>query len=348
MANPGGVLVLQTAFLGDVVLTTPLLRELKRVHASRPLTVVATPLSCEILAGLPFIDRVVAFDKAGKDAGPFGTWRLASALRLERPAVAVAAQRSFRTGLLALFSGAPLRVGWSGASGGFAYTARVPWRAEDHAVQRYLALAGPAGGDPAHADLRPEIHVSDAQRERAATRLRDAGVSDAPARLALAPGSIWGTKRWTPAGYAEVARAARGRGLAVVLLGSKGERSLCEQIAAEAGGGLVLAGELPLPETAAVLASCSALIANDSGLGHVASAVDVPVVTIFGPTVPAFGYAPYGERNRVVQHEALACRPCHRHGPEVCPLGHHHCMVELPAARVLATLDEVLAARAGA
>ncbi len=339
-----GVLVLQTAFLGDVVLTTPLLRELRRVLPGAPITVVTTPMGAQTLAGHPCVDGVEVFDKKGADRGPVGLARLARRLRAGAPEVALAAQRSARTGLLAMLSGARLRIGFAGAPGRFGYNRRVPWTATDHAVRRYLALAEPAGGDPRAADPRPELAVAAEARERVRSLLASAGVGVADALLAIAPGSIWGTKRWLPEGFASIARASASRGLVPVLVGSPDERALCDEVSAASGARAInLAGRCGIPELAALLATARALVSNDSGAGHVASAVGTPVISIFGPTVPAFGYTPYGAANRIVEHPDLACRPCDRHGPQVCPLGHFRCMREIPAARVLSVLDEVLA-----
>jgi heptosyltransferase-2 len=222
----------------------------------------------------------------------------------------------------------------------------VPWSAAEHAVRRYLALARPAGGDPAAADPRPEVPLLADARERAVALLAEAGVVDGEPLLAVAPGSIWGTKRWLPEGFASVVRSAADRRLIPVLVGPASERPLCDEIIRAAGARAAnLAGRCLIPELAAVLARARALVSNDSGAGHVASAVGTPVVTIFGPTVPAFGYAPFGGDHRIVEHETLPCRPCDRHGPEVCPLGHFRCMREVGADRVLEALDEVIGAR---
>jgi heptosyltransferase-2 len=114
-------------------------------------------------------------------------------------------------------------------------------------------------------------------------------------------------------------------------------------VSALAGGGIPnLAGRTRPPELTALLARSRAIVTNDSGPGHVASAVGTPVVAVFGPTLPAFGYTPWGARNRIVEHHALACRPCSSHGPQVCPLGHHRCMREIAPADVLRALDAVL------
>ncbi len=340
------ILVVQTAWLGDVVLTIPLLRELRRAHPGGSITALMTPLGAETLSGSPLIDEVVVLDKRGGDGRFVGTWRCASRLRRARFDLAVAAQRSFRTGCLVWASRARERVGFAGAPGGWAYTRKVPWVAGDHAVRRYLSLSGPAGGDPERADPRPVLPVSPGARQRVVEVLAGEGVGAGEAVLALAPGSIWGTKRWTAEGFAGVARAARASGFRPILVGSALERDLCASVATLAAcGAVVLAGRTSIPEMAALLSRSRALVTNDSGPGHVASAVGTPVVSVFGPTVPAFGYAPFGDRNRIVEHGSLECRPCHRHGPDSCPLGHHRCMGEIGAESVWAAVEGILAER---
>lgn len=336
------LLVVQTAFLGDIVLTTPLLRELKRAHPGSTTTLVTTPLGSALLSGHPAVDEIVVHDKRKKDKGVGGVLRAVRALRAKRFDIAVAAQRSARTGLLVRGSGAPLRIGFEKAAGAWAYTDRVPWRAEDHAVRRYLALAGPAGGDP-DADPTPTLPVRPEARAKVDALLRDQGVSETESLLAVAPGSIWGTKRWTPEGFAAVLRQAPSLGLRAVLTGSPDEEALCREVADLAGGSVpVLAGTTGLPELVALIARAKVLVCGDSGPGHVASAVGTPVVAIFGPTVPAFGYTPWGDGNVIVERAGLECRPCDAHGPQVCPLGHHRCMTEIGAADVVTALTRVL------
>src|SRR5262249_38164906 len=157
---------------------------------------------------------------------------------------------------------------------------------------------GPLGGRD-DADPQPMLAVDEEARSRV-----DALLGSDDDILAISPGSIWGTKRWTPEGFAAVARAASGLGLRPVLVGSPDEEALGRAIADLAGGSLpVLAGKTGLRELVALLARSKALVVNDSGPGHVASAVGTPVVAIFGPTVPAFGYTPFGSRNLIVEHE---------------------------------------------
>lgn len=336
------ILVVQTAFLGDVVLTTPLLAELRRLQPSARIVVVAVPAGAEILSGHPAVSELLDYDKKRSARGARGLGRLLVEVRRRRFTVAVAAQRSVRSGLVALLSGARMRVGFRGAPGAWAYTDAVEWRATDHAVRRYLALSRPLGGDPSRSDPRPTLAVDPQAVTRVCGLLRDHGAGRDRGIVSIAPGSIWGTKRWTPTGFAEVARAVRTRGSVPVLVGSPEEEPLCREIASMAGDAPVLAGRTGIGDLAALLSISAALVTNDSGPGHVAAALGIPVVAVFGPTVPAFGYTPFGEAHRIVEISGLDCRPCDRHGPAVCPLGHHRCMRDIRPDTVIEALDDVL------
>jgi heptosyltransferase-2 len=162
----------------------------------------------------------------------------------------------------------------------------------------------------------------------------------------MAPGSVWGTKRWTQEGYAQLAARISSDGLRVVLAGSPAERPLCEAVRELAGARMpVLAGRTSLPELAALLHGADALVGNDSGPAHIATAVGTPVVAVFGPTVPAFGYTPFGRAVRIVELPDLDCRPCHHHGPQTCPLEHFRCMREIGPETVYGHLVDLLEGR---
>jgi len=161
-----------------------------------------------------------------------------------------------------------------------------------------------------------------------------------PARVvAVAPGSVWGTKRWPY--YPDLA----GRlDAPVVAVGGPEDAPLAEAVAAAAPGrAYAAAGALSLRGSAALIARAGALVTGDSAPLHLATAAGTPVVALFGPTVPAFGFGPRGPRDVALGREGLACRPCSTHGPRRCPLGHHRCMRELEPGTVAAAVARVLA-----
>jgi heptosyltransferase-2 len=338
-------LVIQTAFLGDVVLTTPLIAELRRSFPGGRISVLCGPVGAEVLGGHPAVDEIIPFAKRDEDRGALGMLRLVRRIRSARFDVGVAAHRSHRTGLLLRLGAVPIRIGFSGAPGAWVYTDTVPWSDEAHAVRRYLALARPAGGDPSGADPAPILAVGRRADERVGQMLREEGIDLSRAFITVAPGSVWATKRWTAEGFAAVVRGARERGYQTVVSGAPGERELCDRVAQAAGKPVaVLAGRTGVAEMVALLARSRLLVGNDSGPGHVASAVGTPVVTVFGPTAPSFGYVPFGEAVRAVGLSGLECRPCHHHGPPACPLDHFRCMRELDPGEILREMDDLLVA----
>jgi heptosyltransferase-2 len=325
----GRTLVVQTAFLGDVVLTTPLLAALAERHG--PVDVVTTPAAGALLETHPAVASVIRYDKHGAERGLIGLWRLGSRLRARGYARVVLPHRSWRSAALALLTGAAERVGFADSPAAASYTRRVPRPGTGHEVERLLALAGPreVAAAPVDLALGAEDHAA------ADAWLRARGVG--PGFVALAPGSIWGTKRWP--GYPALAAALEAP---VVVLGGLEDAALAEAVVAAAPErSHSAAGGLGLRASAAVLARAAVLVTNDSAPLHLATAVGTPVVAIFGPTVPAFGFGPRGPRDAVVEHPALPCRPCSAHGPRVCPLGHHRCMRELSVETVLAAVAAV-------
>ena len=317
-----GVLVIQTAFLGDVVLTTPLLTVLADRHG--PVDVVVTPGAAPLLEGHPAVREVIRYDKKGRDAGLGGLRRLGAALRARGYARAYLPHRSWRSAALALLGRVPERTGFADSPAAITYTTRVTRAPAGHEVERLLALAGPRTG------AAPPVSLAlSADDEASADRwLLQRGV---PAGFtAVAPGSIWGTKRWP--WYPALAATVDGP---IVVVGGREDADLAREIAEAAPGrAWSAAGELSLGGSAAVIRRARVLVTNDSAPLHLATAVGTPVVAIFGPTVPEQGFGPRGSRSLALGHAGLRCRPCSTHGPAVCPLGHHRCMRELPAETV--------------
>lgn len=158
-------------------------------------------------------------------------------------------------------------------------------------------------------------------------------------KIFLAPGSVWNTKRWLQSGYEELARLLLIRGYAVELVGSRDEKTLCDDICSNVPGVVSHAGETSLSGLVDLLSGGTALICNDSGAMHAAATVGLPTVALFGPTVLAQGFRPWQNSAIVVQRD-LPCRPCGRHGGRICPIGTHECMRSIQAAEVMRALQQ--------
>ena len=334
-------LVIQTSFLGDTVLTTPLIAELAR---QGPVDVVTTPASAALLANHPGIRTVVPYDKRQSDRGVRGFLRLAKRLRGFSYHAAYLAQGSLRSAALAAAAGVSRRVGFATSAGRPLYTHKVEYREDLHHAARLLRLAKP-DFVPAPNEVRPRLYPGIPERGAVDRFLALHGALDPGAPLvALAPGSVWATKRWPF--YAELAEALASHAR-VVVLGAIEDAPLAADVCAAAGkNALNATGVLTLLGSAELIRRCRALVTNDSAPQHLASAVDTPTLTIFGPTVPSFGFGPLARHSATMGLSALACRPCDRHGPRSCPLGHWKCMRELTPRDVAARVLDILSTSA--
>jgi len=334
----GRVLLAQTSFLGDVVLSTALARVIRAARPDWEVWWVVRPEAVPLLTpGFPAV-RVIPFDKRRNDGGLAGLLRLGARLEVLGFDAAVGVQRSLRTAALLARARIPLRVGHAGSPGAWLYHRRIASRA-GHARDRLVGLAQGLGIELPVEAPSPHLDVDRAAAERVAARLAAAGVTDGGALLVVAPGSAWATKQWPAERFGEAAaRLAEAEGARVVVIGTARDRGLAQRIAgrvaAHGGAPIVDAtGETTIADAVAWIARARLTLANDSAPAHIAAALGRPVVTLFGPTVPAQGFAPVGRRVRIVER-TLGCRPCSRHGGVRCPIGTHECLAELPAADV--------------
>ncbi len=327
-------LVVQTSFIGDMVLTTPLLEYLAR-SGTGAVDVLAIPSSAPLLANNPHVRDVLLFDKRGRDSGARGFVRVAGTLRSRAYEAAYFAQGSVRSAALGFAARIPRRVGFETSAGRRFYTERVAYDERAHHALRLLSL----GTQTPTTTPPPSLFPGDAERTAVDALLREAGYAGEPL-VALAPGSVWATKRW-PAYAALAARLSPP--MRMLIIGGKDDGALALEIRAQVPSAIDATGRLSLLASAEAIRRCVAIVTNDSAPQHLASAMGTPTVTIFGPTVPEFGFGPLAATREVLGHDGLACRPCDRHGPERCPLGHWRCMRDIDAALVADAVHRVLA-----
>jgi heptosyltransferase-2 len=328
------VLVMQTAFLGDSLLTLPLLRRLKELLPGATVTVLTLAKTAEIFRGTPWADEVMIDDKRGVHGGLMGPWRIASELGARGFDLAVIPHRSFRSALIAKLAGVPRRIGFDSSAGSFLLTDTVPftWAMPD--LERNLSLTLPLGAAAAPSSDESRYVAPPAPGAKLAALLP-------PGPLAgVHPGSAWATKRWLPERFAELCARLKADGLTPVLVGGPDDKALGESIARECGA-LNLVGQTGLEDLKALMGRLCVFVTNDSGPMHLAAAAGVPVVAIFGATTRELGFFPYGPGHRVVE-AALACRPCGLHGARECPEGHFLCMRLLTVDQVHAAVKDVL------
>lgn len=306
-------LLINTAFLGDVIFSLPAVEALGALGYTVDL--LTRPGYGQLARGLVGFGAALDFDKRGRQAGAPALWRLGATLRARRYDAVLGAHPSARSGLLAALSGAPVRLGW----GPVGYTRRVPRGPQfvADALQLVAQLAQAAG--------RPMPPV--APVPRLAMEGLQIGVGLPQDAVLLVPGARWATKRWPVAHWRALAGRLRAQGLTVWAVGGPDERALCEAIGAEG-----IFCERDLWAAAGLFSRARAVVGGDSGLVHLALAAGARALMLFGPT--SAQPHPAHPRRIDLGRTDLGCRPCSAHGPARCPLGHHACMQGLSVERV--------------
>ena len=323
------VLILQTAFLGDVVLTTSMAESIIKSHPEWDVDFLTTPESGALLENNPNISKVLTYDKYNSESGLNGFLNIIGTIEAGAYDIALIPHRSIRSAALVRFAGIPRRVGFDKSAGSFLFTDVVKYENKLHEVERNLKLVESL--DISVSGAYPRLYPSQNDLERSEEILKSSTKLKNKPIIAIAPGSIWPTKRWPIDRYIDLAEMLVKDGFGVVVVGGEKDKALFEKTSMD--GVEVLTGNTTLLESAALIKNCEALVTNDSAPLHFAVAVDTPVVAIFGATAPKFGFYPFNEDDIVIDRE-LPCRPCTVHGGMKCPIGTFECMLDIDAKEV--------------
>jgi len=337
------ILIVQTAFIGDCVLTTPLISAVRGLfpRPNNEIAMLISPLGKGIFENNPHIDELFIYDKRSSEKG-FGAFRsLASHLRKFHFDLAILPHRSFRTGLLCKMAGIKQRLGFSKSAGALFYSDKVLRNNMLHEAKRLLQLAKYFGEIPDSIPL--ELFPSDTDSLAAEQFLVSHSINPEKT-LIIAPGSVWATKRYPPDSYARVIQILLGDGHfeKAVIIGGDEDRAIADQILEyNCSRAISAIGMGNIMASAALIGKCKALIGNDSAPVHIAAAMKTPVVAIFGPTVKDFGFTPYFDISVVVEPDCdLKCRPCSGHGKAKC--ASHECMRSIPPQKVADAVIKLL------
>lgn len=336
------ICIFQTSFLGDSVLTTPLIQKTAHLFPKAKIFVVTRPSNVEIFQSLKEVHKVIVDNKKG--LGKFlGVFKTAKKLKESNIDVILVPHRSFRSALIAKLSGVKVRIGFTNSEGRFFYTKTVPFTWTLHDAERNLCLLqGIVNENFKSANLNMQGTDKNAQ-ESIKEKLKSAG-AQGKILVGVHPGSVWPTKCWPLENYAQlITRMEKELGITAVLVGGKTDFNLGEQICRMSDANPInLATKTSLTELMALMKHFKLFITNDSGPMHIATAFGVPTLAIFGPTTKELGFFPYGEGNRVIEVKGLSCRPCALHGGKKCPLGHFKCMKDIKVQEVFDAAKEML------
>ena len=332
------ILVRGPNWLGDAVMCEPALRGLRKLFPDAQIALLVKPAVAELFVGHPALTRILTYDSKGCHAGLPGKWALAGQLRRQGFDLAVLFQNAFEAAFLSFLAGVPRRYGYAtdGRSLLLSDSVAVPDRRMlVHQVRYYWDLLKPLGltGDPP----APELVVFPQEEEAMAGRFAKGGLTATDVVIGINPGSTYGgAKRWLPERFAEVTdrlsrtiRESPGRQVSVVIFGAAGEEPLGQEIAERLPlPALVLSGATTIRELMAALKRCAMLLTNDTGPMHIASAFQVPVVAIFGPT-DWRTTSPFGNAHAIVR-QPVDCAPCLL---RECPID-HRCMTRVTVDQV--------------
>jgi heptosyltransferase II len=329
------VLVIGPSWVGDMIMAQSLFMTLRLAQADRAIDVIAPGWSLPLLARMPEVRRAIILPVAHGELALGRRWRIGRSLRAAGHHQAIVLPRSMKAALPALAAGIPRRTGYLGE---FRYGMLNDIRPLDpkglyRTVDRFVNLGIAPGAAMPEPIPQPRLRISvDGPGEAAAALGLD--IIAAPV-LALCPGAEYGpAKRWPEQHFARVAQDRLAAGWQVWLFGSERDRPVTGAIAAAAPGSIDLAGRTSLAQAVDLLSRAAAVVSNDSGLMHVAAAVGVPVIALYGSSDPAYT-PPLSPKARILSL-GLDCSPCFR---RECPLGHLNCLQRLAPERVLSVLD---------
>lgn len=331
------ILFFNPSYLGDSVLTTPLIKAVKQELPDSYIAFCVRPENAPLFDGVDFIDEIIEFDKRGKDSGLKGLFNFSKMLKEKEFDLVFSPHMSIRSSLLLYMAQIPERIGFVESSLSTLYTQSCAKDLTYHEVERYLLLFERYFSKFPKEVIQPEVFVDKELAEKYKSELGEKPVG-------INCGSVWETKKWPAENFAVVADELKDLGYTPVIIGSEDDRADVDKlVAASKYDHLNYCGKTTLRELPALISSFKYLVTNDSGPMHIATATDVPCVSIFGPTVKELGFTPYDEKSLVAEIEGLKCRPCGKHGSNKCPKGHFKCMNEISPADVL-TLFGVVSA----
>jgi len=343
-------LLIQTAFIGDVILTTPLIASFRRHFPDTRLSVLVTPQAASLLRNNPALEEVLIIDKKGRHRGLLGMLRLLQELRNRKFDVLLSPHKSHRTGFLAMFSGIKRRYGYQEAGfSRFAYTRRLKRPLKEPEIRRLLYFLDDSLKVGRNEPENLLLYETEESRGEALRLLGELPQTSPP--ILLAPSSVWPTKRWPPWRFAALAGLLVQEYRAPVLLvGSPGDHEIAEETMNYlrefhpprlAERVFNICGKTSLLGLYSLMTRSRLLVSNDSAPVHIGCAAGIPVAALFGPTTPSLGYAPIAPRTAVAELTDLKCRPCGTHGGLSCPLEHFRCMKDLTPESVMSLVKKL-------
>jgi heptosyltransferase II len=311
------VLIIQTAFLGDAIISLSLAEELRRLSPDVEISYLVRPEVAPIIKLSQSVNKIYTFDKYNTESGLSGIQKKASELNTEGFDIVLTLHNSKRTIMLIKRLNIERKIGYGNDE---SLTDKVKEQQEPHSARaiRLLQVIFP------EADLKalPKLIPKSNSLSTKITKLRRPIIT-------IAPDSVWKTKQWGISNFSNLVDSLLAKNCSVILTGSIKENTLINDYKSLGNNLLNLIAKTSLEELVSIISYSDLLISNDSAPVHIATATGTPSIVLFGPTVPEFGFAPPPELGQIIQNEELWCRPCASHGSNECPIHTHECMTSM-------------------
>ena len=333
------ILVIQTAFPGDAILTLPLIQELYVLFNNSQIDVICIPATAEIFSASPFVNKVIILDKKNSHKLLFSIIHFSKQIKKEKYNKVFTPHRSFRTSLIVLLSGIKDSTGFDISSISFIYANKIKYETKFHEVERNLRLISNYK-NIINWNILPVVKAGFESHKKVEEYLTQFNTQKL---AAVAPGSVWQTKIYPEEYYNKVISFLLSSGFTVVLIGGKSDSNVCDKIATLFEKNVIsAAGKFSIVESIELLKKCELLVCNDSAPSHMAMSADIPAITIYCSTVPSFGFYPYNEKSSYVSFDNLECKPCGIHGHNKCPIKTFDCGWKLLPENVIEKIEEII------
>lgn len=327
------ILVIQTAFIGDVVLATGLIEKLHQYYPQSNIDFLVRKGNEGLLTNHPYLHEVLIWEK--KNGKLRNLWKMLWRIRANKYDVVINVQRFAATGMLTAFSGAPKKIGFDKNPMSFLFTKKVK-----HIIS--------TADNPLHEIDRNQLLIEDftdavAAKPRlypSAPDFQSVAHLKNQSYIVVAPASVWFTKQYPAEKWSSFISKVPAS-IAVYLVGAPGDKTLCDEIVKHSSHSSVknLCGQFNFLQSAALQKDAVMNYVNDSAPMHFASAVNAPVTAVYCSTMPSFGFGPLSDKRFIVEiNHPLSCRPCGLHGLKACPLGHFKCAMEIKDDQLLETM----------
>jgi len=323
------ILVINTAFLGDIALTAFLTQKIKNKYKCN-ISVLTTIAGAEVLSSIKSIDSMFILDKKSTHKSLSDSIDFAKSLSAYNFNIIISLHKSFRTSVIVKNIDADLKIGFDVSSRSNVYNKKIKYKSHYHEVERYISTM--------FEDLKlekVELEISENDKLYVDNLLIQQKYDENKKTVVLASGSVWNTKKWGDQNFINLANLLK-ENYNVLFIGGK------DDSIDNLKGTINLYGKTNISQSYYLLSLSNLIVTNDSAPTHFASIVNIPTITIFGATHPYFGFGPLADNSLIIQNETLECRPCRIHGSDVCPLGTLECMNSIRPEKVAQQVETII------